>query len=145
HEAEAIDLLVDEEIGIADARDANAAQHLTADDFDVLVVDLHRLRTVDLLNLVHEVALQFLDAEDRKHVVRIDRTVDERVAGAHALAFLHVNVHGTRNAVLVASAFFGLDDDAAHAFDDRAVMHGAVDFGDDRLVARMARFEQLDD
>src|SRR5213079_1512920 len=56
HEAETIDLLIDEEIGIADARHANAAQHLTADDFDVLVVDLHRLRAVDLLDLVDQVA-----------------------------------------------------------------------------------------
>src|SRR5438105_403459 len=77
--------------------------------------------------------------------MRIDGTVDERIAGAHALALLHVDVHGTRDAVLVASPFFGLDDDAAHAFDDRTVMDDAVDFGDDRLVAGMARFEQLDD
>src|ERR1041385_3910987 len=43
HEAEAIDLLVHEEIGVADAGDAHAAEHLTADGLDVLVVDLHRL------------------------------------------------------------------------------------------------------
>src|SRR5213075_2403301 len=133
HEAEAIDLLVDEEIGIADAGDADAAEHLTADGLDVLVVDLHRLR-----------AVQLLDAEDRQHVVRVDRTVDERVAGAHALALLHVDVHGARNAVLVAGALVGLDNDAAHALDHRPVMHDAVDLGDDRLVAGMTRFEQLD-
>ena len=73
------------------------AEHLTADDFDVLVVDGNGLRAVDLLDLVDQVALQLLDAEDRQNVVRIDRTVDERIAGAHALAFLHVDVHGTRD------------------------------------------------
>jgi hypothetical protein len=31
----------------------------------------------------------------------------ERVAGAHALAFLHVDVHGTRDTVFVARAFVG--------------------------------------
>jgi hypothetical protein len=39
----------------------------------------------------------------------------ERVAGTDPLAFLHVDVYGTGNAVLVARAFVGLDDDAAHA------------------------------
>ena len=111
----------------------------------MLVVDGHGLGTVDLLDLVDQVALQLLDAEDRQHVVRIDRTVDERVAGAHALHLLHVDVHGARDRVLVARAFVGLDDDAAHAFDDRAVMHGSVDLGDDGLVARVTGFEQLDD
>jgi hypothetical protein len=39
--------------------------------------------------------------------VRVDGTVDERVAGAHALALLHVDVHGARDAVLVAGALVG--------------------------------------
>jgi hypothetical protein len=74
---------------------------------------------------------QLLDAEDREDVVGVDRTVDERVAGAYALAFLHVDVHGTGDAVLVAGALVGLDDDAAQAFDDRTVVHRSVDLGDD--------------
>ena len=41
----------------------------------------------DFLDLVDQVALQLLDAEDRKDVVRIDRTVDGRIAGADSLAF----------------------------------------------------------
>src|SRR5450631_2068993 len=69
----------------------------------------------------------------------------ERVASAHALAFLHVDVHGTRHRILVASAFVGLDDDAAHALDHRTVMHRSLNLGDDSLVARVAGFEQLDD
>ena len=79
--------------------------------------------TLPVLDLVDEIPLETLLAQDRQDVVRVDRTVDERVAGAHALALLHVDVHGARNAVLVARAFVGLDDDAAHALDDRAVMH----------------------
>jgi hypothetical protein len=71
HEAEAIDLLVHEEIGVADACHAHRAQHLTADDFDVFVVDDNRLRAVNRLDLVDRVALQLADAEDGKNVVRI--------------------------------------------------------------------------
>jgi hypothetical protein len=46
----------------------------------VLVVDGNGLGAADLLDLVDEVALQLLDAEDRQDVVRIDWTVDERIA-----------------------------------------------------------------
>src|SRR5207248_9247406 len=92
----------------------------------------------------HQVTLQLLDTEHGEYVVRIDGAVDERVAGAHALALLHVDVHGARDAVLVASALVGLDDDAAQALDHRAVVHRAVDLGDDGLLARVARFEELD-
>ena len=73
-----------EEVRIADARHADGTQHLPADAFDVLVVDGDGLGTVDLLDLVDQVTLQLLDAEDRQDVVRIDRTVDERIAGADA-------------------------------------------------------------
>src|SRR6185436_1543224 len=144
HEAEAIDLLVHQEVRVAHARDADAAEHLAADHLDVLVVDGHGLRAVNLLDLVHQVALQLLDAEHGQHVVRIDRTVDVRIARAHTLHLLHVHVHGAGNAVLVARTLVGLDDDAAHALHDRAVMHGSVELGDDGLVARMASLEQLD-
>src|SRR5712692_3577058 len=143
HEAEAIDLLVHQEIGVANPRHSNRAQHLTADDLDVLVVDGHRLRAIDLLDLVDQVPLQLLDAQDREDVVRIDGTIDERIARPHTLPFLHVDVHRSRHRILVARALVGLHDDAAHALDHRAVMHGPVDLGDDGLVARMPRFEQL--
>jgi hypothetical protein len=39
----------------------------------------------------------------------------ERIAGANSLAFLHVDVNAARHRILVARAFVGLDDDAAHA------------------------------
>jgi len=104
-------LLVDQEVRVAYAGHADAAEHLPADGLDVLVVDRHGLGAVDLLDLVDQVALQLSDAEDRQNIVRIDRTVDERVAGAHALQLLHVHVDGAGNAVLVARAFVGLDAD----------------------------------
>jgi hypothetical protein len=74
HEAETIDLLVRQEV-VSPARDADRPQHVAADDFDVLVVDGNGLRAVDLLDLVDQVALQFLDAEDGQNVVRVDRTM----------------------------------------------------------------------
>ena len=85
-EPEAVDLLVDQELGVADLFDLHAAHHLADDDLDVLVVDGDVLRAVDLLDLVHQVPLQLLLAQDRQDVVRVDRAVDQRIARAHPLA-----------------------------------------------------------
>ena len=69
------------------------------DDFQMLVVDVDALQTVDFLNLVDQVLLQFLLAEHRQDVVRIARTVHERFAGLDPLAFLNVDVHAARQRV----------------------------------------------
>ena len=42
-EAETIDLLFEQKLGVADFLDLHPAQHLPDDHFDVLVVDVHTL------------------------------------------------------------------------------------------------------
>ena len=95
-EAESIDLLLEQEVGVADFLDLHPAQHLPDDDFDVLVVDVHALQAIDLLNFVDEVLLQLLLAEHAQNVVRVERAVHQRLAGADAVAFLHVDVRAAR-------------------------------------------------
>ena len=64
-EAELVDLLVDQELGVADILDLHPPHHLPDDDLDVLVVDVDALQPVDLLDFVDQVLLQFLLAEHR--------------------------------------------------------------------------------
>ena len=99
-EPELVDLLVDEELGVADVLDLHPPHHLTRDGLDVLVVDVDALQPVDLLDFVHEVRLQRLLAEHVQDVVRVRRTVHQRLARPDALAFLHVDVHAARQRVL---------------------------------------------
>src|SRR4029078_9357801 len=75
-----LDLLVDEEVRVADVLDAHAAQHLTNDDLDVLVVDGDALEAVDLLDLVDEIRRELLLALDAQDVVRVRRPVVQRLA-----------------------------------------------------------------
>ena len=70
-----LDLLVDQEVGVAHLLDAHAAQHLANDGLDVLVVDADALQAVDLLDFVHEPGRQLLLALDAQDVVRVGRTV----------------------------------------------------------------------
>ncbi len=99
-EAELVHLLLDEELGVAHLFDLHPPHHLPDDDLDVLVVDADALEPVDLLDLVDQVGLQLLLAEHREDVVRVARAVHERLAGAHAVAFLHVDVDAARQRVL---------------------------------------------
>ena len=80
-ELELVDHLFRQEFGVADVLDLHPAHHLARDDFQVLVVDVDALQTVDFLNLVDQVLLQFLFAEHVQDVVRIARTVHQRIAG----------------------------------------------------------------
>ena len=73
----AFDLLAQDVAAVARVGDLHAAQHLANDHLDVLVVDLHTLQTVDVLNLIDDVARKFLDAEQAQDVLRIGRTVDD--------------------------------------------------------------------
>jgi hypothetical protein len=76
----AVDLLADQEGGVAALGDLDLLQHLADDHLDVLVVDLHALQPVDLLDLVDEIFGQRLDARASQDVVRIGVAVDQIVA-----------------------------------------------------------------
>ncbi len=121
-ELELVDHFFRQELGVADIVHLHPAHHLPRDDFQVLVVDVDALQTVDFLDFVHQVLLQFLFAEHGQDVVRIARTVHQRIARLHALAFLHVDVHAARNGVFFLLAVVGDDVDLAHALGDFAVL-----------------------
>jgi hypothetical protein len=75
---------------------------------------------VDLLDFVHQVLLQLLLAQHPQNVVQVARTVHQPLAGAHALALVHVHVHAARQRVLPRlAAIVGDDDQLALTLDDR--------------------------
>ena len=147
-----LDLLVDQEVRVADVLDADAAQHLTNDDLDVLVVDGDALQAVDLLDLVDEPRRELLLALDAKDVVRVRRPVLQRLARANAVTRLDVDVLALRDQVLArlvgerrAVVAERRDDDLALALGVLAEGNLAVDLRDDRVVLRLAGLEELGD
>ena len=88
-EDELVHQLAHHEVGAAHFLDAHAPEHLAHDDLDVLVVDGHALQAVDLLHLVHEIALQLAVAEDGQVVVRVRGAVHQRLARLHPIALVH--------------------------------------------------------
>jgi hypothetical protein len=100
-EAELVHLLLEEERGVADVFDFHPAHHLADDGFDVLVVDVDALQAVDLLDRIDQVGLRVFFAEDGQQVVRVERAVDQRLAGLDVFAFLHVDVDAAGDGVFL--------------------------------------------
>ena len=113
----------------------------------MLVVDVHALEPIDLLNLIHEVALERLFTQDAEDVVRIARAVHQRLARSDPIAFLHVHMDAPRQQVFsrLGTRLVRHDDDLAKSLRNAAVAHDAVDLADDRRFPRFARLEQFHD
>ena len=87
-EHEFVDHLAWDVIRVPGGLHLNAAEHLPEDYLDVLIVDRHTLRLIDLLDLVHHVTLQVILAADVEDVVGVQRSADQRVAGPDHIAVL---------------------------------------------------------
>src|SRR6516164_2305598 len=143
-EAELVHLLFQQERRVAHILHLHPAHHLSRDGLDVFVVDVHTLQPVDLLNRIDQVGLGVLLAQHRQQIVQVQRSVDERFARSHVLAFLYVDVHAAWDGIFLRSlAIFALDVDFAHALADFAVTDDAVDLADYRGVLRLPRLEQF--
>ncbi len=98
-EAEAIHQLARQQGTIAGRVHLHAAEHLANDDLDMLIVDIHTLRTVNLLYLFHQVELHGFRSLDAQDVLRVDRSVGELLAGVDVLAGLHPDAGSGRHYV----------------------------------------------
>ena len=112
---EFVDLLSSRNGRVADLLDLHPAHHLANDDFDVLVADVDALQAVDFLDFVDQVSLQLLLTQHGKNVVRVQRTIHQRLASANALAFLNVDVNTARHRVFLLRTVVGHHVDLALA------------------------------
>ena len=144
-ELAAVDLLADQERGLAGIRDFHLLQHLATDHLDVLVVDLDSLEPVDLLDFVDQVIGQRLDPEHPEDVVRHPIAVHQEVALLDVVALLDSHVLALGQEVLdrLGAGFLGMDDDPPLGLVILAELDAPRGLGDDRVVLGLARFEQL--
>ena len=95
-ETELVCLLLQQEVRVSHFFYLHPAEHLPNDGLDVLIRDCHALQTIDFLDFVHQVSLQRLLAEYGKNIVRVQRTIHERLTGMQAFTLLHVDVDTAR-------------------------------------------------
>ena len=110
-----VDDLLLEETGVAGLVDLRLAHHLTNDDFEVLVVDLHTLEAIDVLHLVDDVLLHGGGTLDGEDVAGGGATVGEGSTGAHEVVFLYEDLLGEGDKVFLDLAELGGNDDFAVA------------------------------
>lgn len=108
----AFNLFARDKVRVARIRDLHAAQHLTDNHFDVLVVDLHALQTVDVLHFVDDVARKLLNAEQTQNVVRIGRTLHDFFTALHDLTVVHEDLLVLADQELVFNTVVVGDDEA---------------------------------
>src|SRR5580692_5908750 len=142
-EAELIQLLLQQERGVAHVLDLHPAHHLADNHFNVLVGDVDALQAVDFLDFVHQVRLQLFLAEYSQNVVRVERAVHQGFASFHALAFLHVNVDAARYGIFLLRAVIGCHIEFALSLGHFTEAHRAIDFADDSRFTRLASLEQF--
>src|SRR5437868_1522464 len=151
-----VDELSGQELRRAGVLDAYLLQHLPDDQLDVLVVDVHALRLVDLLHLGDEVQLGRSRAAVRLRVQleqlgRRDRAVRERVALFDTIALLDEQPRAAGEEVLPLLGLVVLLGALAEEVDlDAAAVrvadgHRARDLGKLRGALRVPRLEDLDD
>ena len=146
----AVDELAGQELRVALLVDADLLHHLADDQLDVLVVDVHALRLVDLLDLANEVQLGLgppLDlvlATVGEDLVRVQRALVERLADLDVLAVTDVEQGAARERVAMLLAARVGDHDR-----DRLVglLHATPcpRPRPSRQTLRLASLEQLDD
>src|SRR5215204_3302688 len=146
----AVDELPRQEVRVALLVDTNLLEHLTHDQLDVLVVDVHALGLVDLLDLLDEVdldtgpALGRRLAAVRQELVRVEVALVELDPDLDLLALFDEQAGAPRERLAVLLPGVVGDDDGAGLV---GVLDGdrARDRGDLRQALRLACLEQLHD
>jgi hypothetical protein len=78
----------------------NPLQHLFDNDFNVFVINLDTLQSVDFLNLIHQIFLEFLLSQNVKNVVRVGGTVHEGFTSSHPVTFMDIHIFATWDEIL---------------------------------------------
>src|SRR4029079_2286848 len=101
--------------------DPDLPEHLPDDDLDVLVVDRDALAPVDLLDLLHQVALDGVLAPGVEVLLWVDRAVGDRIARADLRAVLDEELLVVGDRVLALDDVLGPDGQAVGALDEDAL------------------------
>ena len=88
-----------QKVGIVGAHHPHLAQHLTHDQLDVLVMDVHALVAVDLLDLFHQVVLAGSDPLDLADLLGVERSLGKGGAGRDFLALPDRESGSSRNLI----------------------------------------------
>src|SRR5262249_726042 len=88
----AVDEIAWEQVGVAGFVNFDATEHLSDDNFDVLIVDVDTGVTVDTLYFFDEIQLDCFAAKDAQDVLRVHLTRGDGHTGLDLLTVGHVEI-----------------------------------------------------
>ena len=88
----AIHVLTPQVIGIPWLADTNLAEHARDNDFNVLVVNDNTLGAINFLNFGNQVILYPRLSKNIENIVRVDRSIGQRLTLFHFLSSCHSDV-----------------------------------------------------
>ena len=112
----------------------------------MLVVNLHTLKTIDFLNLVHEIGCQCFNTHDFQNVMRHRITIDQRIALTDIVAFLNGKMLALRDHVIhrFRTVILGRhNSDTPFRLVVLAEFNPTLVVRDDRMILRLAGFKQF--
>ena len=111
----------------------------------MLVVDVYALLSVNLLDFIDQERLECILTEDGQNVMRILRTVTERLCGDDRISVTHQDVGAHRNHVpeLLAEGVDDIDDPLT--LGDRTDFNGTGNLGKHCGILRSSGLEELTD
>ena len=140
---EFVDKFLIKECGVSGVVDLNFAHHLTNNDLEVLIVDLHTLQTIDVLNLIDDVFLNCRRTLDGKDVCWCGDTIGKWGTSTNGVMLLNQDLLGSANKVLTLLARLGGNDNFAVTTFHLTHSDLTVNFADDGGVGRVTRLEQF--
>ncbi len=137
-----------QEGSITRVSDLHLAHHLREDDFNVLIVDDHRLAAVDVLDFAQQILLGSFFATNPEDVVRIKRTVHQRLASFNLVTLVNPEVLALGHSVLgflddLAVLTLGLHNDRALAALTITEFHLTFDLTHHRGLFRAPGLEEF--
>ncbi|MNM57039.1 hypothetical protein D3C81_682260 [compost metagenome] len=137
-------LLAFQELGATSTNDGAFTQHLTNDNFDVFIVNLNALQTVNFLHFVGDVAGNRMHTTQTQNVVRRFWAVRNNVTALHNFAFKHVELTPFWNHLFVSvAAVQWRDYQATFAFGLFTERDNPADLSQDCRLFRTTSFEQV--
>ena len=137
-------LLAPQELSITRIRNLHLTQHLAHDHFDMLIVDLHALQTINRLHLVHQILLQILRTTHFQQLLRNNRSFRQLLSLVNKVTREnnHVLVHRDQMLLLAARNRVA-NHDLPLTFSDAAQLNNSLDLSDLSRILRRTRFHQL--
>ena len=126
---------------ITHIKNFHATEHLSHDNFNVFIVNVNTLQTINFLNFVHQVFSQFLITQDFQDIVRIRATIHQRFAGSYKFALANTNVFSLGNKVFLLLTDLRSNNYTLFTFEVFTETYITIDLTDDSCLFRFAGFK----